>query len=51
MQNIYGTNEGKIEQSSLKIDDEIKLLTSKLGNAFKDDTENINESYTILYWE
>lgn len=36
---------------SSKSSEELKALTSVLGNSFKEDINKINGGYTILYWQ
>ena len=51
LENIYGVNNGTIEKSSIKTPDELKLLDTALGNAFKKDVNNINNGYPIFQWQ
>ena len=48
---ICGYNNSIIEDSSIKSEEEIKLLVSTLGALFKEDTNNINSGYPILTWQ
>lgn len=49
--NICGENRGTIEQSYIKTSEEMKKITEELGEAFKEDTELINNGYPILSWQ
>ena len=40
-----------IEDSSIKIETEMKALAPTLGSAFEEDTEGINDGYPILSWQ
>lgn len=51
LENIYGVNNGTIEQSSVKTSEELKQLASTLGDSFKNDIHNINNGYPILNWQ
>lgn len=48
---IYGYNSGKVENSSLIGETELKNSYNILGSAFKEDTNNINNGYPILSWQ
>ena len=48
---ICGYNNSIIEDSSIKSEEEMKLLVSILGETFKEDTNNINNGYPILNWQ
>ena len=39
------------ERSKVKTEEELKNLYSTLGEAFKNDTRNINKGYPILNWQ
>ena len=50
--NIYGKNIYIIgSECSEKSSDELKVMASTLGEAFKVDEENINQGYPILSWQ
>ena len=50
--NIHGTNLAIISpECSVKSSDELKVMASTLGEAFKVDEENINQGYPILNWQ
>ncbi len=52
LENVVGGENGNIIEGSMaKTSEEMKLLTSTLGAAFKDDTNNINNGYPILTWQ
>ena len=51
IENIYGTNKSIIEQAEVKKLEEIKLISSILGDAFENDSNNINEGFPILKWQ
>ena len=46
-----GTTTNTNVKAELKTSDELKELVSTLGEAFKEDTENINDGYPILQWQ
>lgn len=50
-ENICGYNDSTIEDSSIKSKEEMKLLVSTLGEAFKEDINNINNGFPILTWQ
>ena len=44
-------NNSKMELCEIKSEQEMKTLASTLGNAFKEDSNNINDGYPILTWQ
>ena len=48
---LCGYNNSIIENSSIKSEEEMKLLVSTLGESFKDDSNSINNGYPILAWQ
>ena len=46
-----GNNDGIIENSFIKTEQEMKSLVPTLGIAFKEDSNNINNGYPILQWQ
>lgn len=51
IENVYGINNGIIEQAEVKKLEEIKLISSLLGEAFENDNSNINKGFPILKWQ
>ena len=51
--NIIGrnVNNGTIEMSEIKTEQDMKLLTPILGDAFEEDEENLNNGYPVLKWQ
>lgn len=49
---VNGTNDiYNIEQNKVKNEQEMKNLYSILGEMYKEDTNNINNGYPVLYWQ
>ena len=51
LESIYGINKSTIEQGEVKNSEELKLLAPTLGEAFEEDSNNINNGYPVLKWK
>ena len=51
LESIYGINKSTIEQGEVKNSEELKLLAPTLGEAFEEDSSNINNGYPVLKWK
>ena len=51
--NIIGSNlnNGIIETSEIKAEQDMKVLATILGDAFEEDEENLNNGYPVLKWQ
>lgn len=48
----YNSKNSIVEGSSIKTEEELKLISTTLGNAFKEDySNNINNGYPIFQWQ
>ena len=45
------TDQSKIDVQSYANKEDLKVIASKLGEEFKEDTNNINNGYPILKWQ